>query len=96
MPVTESRVAAPRPATPNPQVGRDERGRFGPGNAIGRATQFRPGDLHALTHGLRAANLPPEFAHLAGEVEAFVQGSLIDDGVECEVPTRRRALHEYR
>lgn len=44
-------------------------------------------------HGLFAAEAAE---HLADARRAFLAESLTDDGGEGEVPTRRRALHEYR
>jgi hypothetical protein len=40
--------------------------------------------------------LPPEFAYLVAEVDAFMAASLADDGGASEVPKRRHAQHEYR
>ncbi len=58
--------------------------------------QFLPGTLAAVKNGLRAAVLPPEFAHLRADVDAFVDGCLVDEGDESDVSTRKRALLEYR
>ncbi len=62
-------------------------------NAGGR---FVGGNLAAIKHALRTDALPPEFAHLREEVDAFVAGCLSDEGDASDVSTRRRALLEYR
>jgi hypothetical protein len=49
-----------------------------------------------LEHALRTDRLPPEFAHLADEVQQFIEPSINDDGGRENVPHRRRSLHEYR
>jgi hypothetical protein len=56
--------------------------------------RFQPGNLEALKHALRTDQVPPEFATLSAEVEAFVAGCLVDDG--DDVSTRRRSLLNYR
>jgi hypothetical protein len=58
--------------------------------------RFLPGNLAAVQHALRTDRLPPEFAHLAEEVQAFVEASLVDDGGRDNVPHRRQSLHAYR
>jgi len=63
---------------------RDGNGRFGPGN------------LAAVKHALRTDRLPPEFAHLAIEIDAFIAGCVTDEGDEADISTRRRALLNYR
>lgn len=54
------------------------------------------GTFLAVRHALRTDRLPPEFEHLAAEVERFASASIADDGGEGEVATRRHSLHEYR
>lgn len=63
---------------------RDEHGRFLPQNAA------------ATMHALTATNLPPEFAHVQQEIDAFIAGSLSDEGDATDIPTRRRAQLKYR
>lgn len=58
--------------------------------------RFAPGNLAAVRHALRTDRVPPEFAHLAAEVDEFVSGCLTDEGDESDVSTRRRALLQYR
>jgi hypothetical protein len=86
MDIYQSETPSPDiPCGPNTEpTGRDERGRFLPGN------------LAAVRHALRTERLPKEFAHLAAEVDEYVSASIADDGGDSEVPTRRRSLHEYR
>lgn len=87
----------PAPVTaPIPSASRGARGRFLPGNKVGAGTVVRPGNALAALHGLCAAKLPPELAHLEAEAERFLAGSLVDDGDPRDVPTRRRSQHEYR
>ncbi len=62
-------------------------------DALGR---FTTNNTTAVTNGLRAASLPPEFVHLREEVQAFLDAALVDEGDPAEVPARRRALLEYR
>ena len=76
--------------------GRDARGKFLPGNRIGEICRFPPGNFAALQHSLRAANLPPELAHLAADVEEFVAGCLTDEGNASDVSRRRASLIQYR
>jgi hypothetical protein len=66
--------------------------------ALGARTAFKPGELQAIQHGLRSkqGGLPPEFAHLAADIDAFVQGSLADEGGAAEVSVRRLAQINYR
>ena len=64
------------------------RGRDGKG-------RFVPGHFHSTTHALHTDRVPPEFAHLQAEVDAFLAGSLADEG-EPDVPTRRRSQVGYR
>lgn len=58
-----------------------------------RCGRVLPGNRISLRHGLTAHDLSGE---LARQREAFEAASVSDDGGESEVPTRRRALHEYR
>jgi hypothetical protein len=62
-----------------------------------------PNVPHAQTHGLttdadRRDELPAGFEYLQEQVDAFIRGSLLDDGGDGddEIPTRRRAHHGYR
>ena len=71
-------------AVPTPPPARDEHGRFLPGN------------LAAVSHALRASQLPPEFAHLVADVDEFMAGCLVDEGDAHDIPTRRRSLLAYR
>ena len=66
--------------------------------ALGQRTQFEPGELQAIQHGLRSerTELPPEFAHLATDIDSFIAGCLVDEGDAADVPTRRRSLLNYR
>jgi hypothetical protein len=64
--------------------------------SIGPATVFPPGNFHAIQHALRSDRLPPEFGHLAAELEEFIRGCLLDEGDEAELSTRRRSLLNYR
>lgn len=75
----ESRASSPD--APNPQ-GRDGRGRFLPGN------------LAAVSHALRAIDLPPELRHLREEIAAYEAACLVDEG--DDVTTRRLSLVTYR
>jgi hypothetical protein len=78
---------------------RDGAGRFLPGNRSGAKTLFQPGNLARVNHGFRmlddSGKLPPEFQHLVADVSDFVAGCLVDEG-DPDVPTRRRALLDYR
>ncbi len=61
---------------------------------------FKKQNTQAVTTGLETAadrrdELPAGFEHLRDPVEAFVQGSLSDEG-EDDIPTRRRAQLGYR
>lgn len=64
--------------------GRDDLGRFAPGN------------YEAVTHALRAAALPPQLAHLDAEIAAWMGAALADEGNLDELSARRRALLENR
>ncbi len=83
MPLSGPTDFRPPPVAPN-GPDRDEKGRFRSGNGA------------AVTTGLRARDLPEQFAHLREEVQAFVDGTLLDEGDPDSVPARRRALLEYR
>jgi len=78
---------------------RDGKGRFLKGNRSGATTLFQPGNLARVNHGFRmlddSGKLPPEFQHLVADVSDFVAGCLVDEG-DPDVPTRRRALLDYR
>ena len=65
---------------------RDDQGRFQLGNGA------------AVTTGLRTqrAQLPDVFRALEEEVQAFLNGSLADDGGVEAIPTRRLSQHHYR
>jgi hypothetical protein len=62
----------------------------------GATGRFLPGNLAAVSHALRTDRLPPEFAHLAVEIEEFVSASIADEGGSENVPHRRQSLHGYR
>lgn len=58
-----------------------------------RCRRTLPGNRLGYRHGLDAAEPDAVLAVMRSE---FLAGSLADDGGADEVPTRRRALHEYR
>ena len=58
--------------------------------------RFIKGTTVSVTSTLVAKNLPPDFALLAADVDRFVSGCLVDEDDANDVPTRRRALLEYR
>ena len=64
--------------------------------SLGPGSTFEPGNLAAIKHALHSDRLPPEFAHLAADLDEFIAGCLGDEGDERDVPTRRRALLNYR
>ena len=55
--------------------------------------RFQPGNQVARRHGLYAESLAEA---LAENRRTFEQQSVVDDGGESEVATRRRSLHGYR
>ena len=59
-------------------------------DAVGR---FQPGNQVARRHGLYAESMAEA---LVENRRAFEQQSVVDDGGESEVATRRRSLHTYR
>jgi hypothetical protein len=77
---------------PTPPVAHD------PPNARGRDAKGRYLPAHRLNvlHGLSTDRLPPGLEHLQLEVDAFIAGSLVDEGDQEEIPTRRRSELEYR
>jgi hypothetical protein len=54
------------------------------------------GNFIAVQNALRTERLPPEFAHLAAELEEFVTASITDDGGPDAISHRRKSLHGYR
>jgi hypothetical protein len=52
--------------------------------------------MAAVRHGLRSDRLPPEFAYLREEVDAFMADCLSDEGDPANISCRRRAELEYR
>ena len=65
-------------------------------NTCGRCRSFVRGTLAAVTHALRATHLPADLAYLPAEIDAWMGSVLTDEGEPDDVPTRRRALLEYR
>ena len=57
------------------------------------AGRFQRGNEVARRHGLYAGSMA---ATLVAERRAFETRSVVDDGGDSEVPTRRRSLHFYR
>lgn len=66
------------------------------GVQIGPQTIATAGNFKAATDLRRTDRIPPELAFLHADVAAFLDGSIADEGGASEVPTRRKALHEYR
>ncbi len=93
-------VPSEPPDGPDPLPQRDGKGHFVKGNTLGAATLWQPGNLAQLRTGFRMLDrddkLPPEFQHLVADVADFVAGCLVDEGDPHDVPTRRRALLDYR
>jgi hypothetical protein len=57
---------------------------------------FLPHNRVRVEAGLRTMRWPAGLEMLQTEVERFLDGSLVDEGDAPDVPTRRRALLEYR
>lgn len=64
--------------------------------ARGPDGKFLPGNLAAVKHALRSDRVPPEFQHLADELDTFIAGCVSDEGGDHEISTRRRSLLNYR
>jgi len=74
-------TTSPSPPEPRSTDRDPQTGRFAPGNAVARK------------HGLHSSALTDA---LREEREAFLAASIVDDGGESEVTTRRRSLLDYR
>lgn len=61
-----------------------------------KSGRFLPGHFSSTRHALRTDRLPPEFEHLAAELEEFATASIADDGGADAITARRRSLHTYR
>lgn len=68
-------------------------------NAPGRdATNGRYllGHRENISTGMDTDRLPIGLEHLHAELDRFIAGSLVDEGDEQDIPTRRRSQLEYR
>jgi hypothetical protein len=57
---------------------------------------FTKGHRRNITTGTDTDRLPVGLEHLGVEMEHFIAGSLVDEGDDHDIPTRRRSQLEYR